>query len=440
MKKGWKIVIAAAVITVIAVVVVVAAVAGKTDKRREALKGIQDFFEVSKGSQLNQYLDYCSFEDMFYEKDMRLSGEFYSDIASITVKAEAEGIIDKSEKMVKMTGNAGLGGIPFAEMDIYSDDMNLYFVSDMFQDKLLKLDYTEDLYDVGSSYGINRRNMTVLQKGYMELFQMSVSQNKYEKVEELLKKKQLKKDLLQIYDHIKVEKQENTDNLAGGYIYRVNFRAEDVKLFLQDLCIEYPEFEDKGYLELVNKFVSEQKGVEITEIVDETGFINEISVENAESGYQLVLKRSEQEKENKSGFECSFSAALTNNGNGILNGEITFDYSDTDKTFQLTAREDSAGISAVVSGMITIDKKDGRIAINTGEIQVGFRNASIEMYGNTEIVFGDYTVELPEGKQIDVLHGEPEELQEVKSEIIQKLKGIAGSAFRQFLSSLTLNF
>lgn len=438
MKKGWKIIIATAAVAVIAVVVV--AVAGKTDKRIEALKGIQHFFEVSRESRLNQYLDYCSFEEMFYKKDMQLSGELFSDIASITVKGEIEGTVDKSNKMVKMAGNVGLGGMPFSEIDVYSDDTNLYLVADMFRDKLLKLNYTDDLYDVGSRHGINRRNMMILQKGYMELFQMSVSQNKYEKIEEMLKKKQLSKDLLRIYDHMKVEKQENTDILAGGSIYKVNFQAEDIKLFLQDLAIEYPEFESNGYLDIVNKFVSEQKGVEITEIVDATGFTSEISVENAESGYQLVLKRSEQEKEDKSGFECSFSAAVTNDGNGILNGEITFDYSDTDKTFQLTAREDSTRISTVVSGMVTIDKKGGRIAIDTGEIQAGFRNEDVEMYGNAEIVFGDCTVELPEGKQVDVLHGEPEELQEVKTEILQELKGIVGSAFRQFLSSLGFNF
>ncbi len=438
MKKGWKIIIATMAVAVITIVVV--AVAGKADKRVEALRGMQHFFEVSTESQMNQYLDYCRFEDMFYEKDMQLSGELYSDIAKFTVKAEVEGTIDKSNRMVKMAGNAGLGGMPFVEMELYSDDTNVYLASELFQDKLLKLNYTENLYEVGSNYGINRRNMIILQKGYIELFRMAVSQSKYEKLEELLNKKQLSKDLVQIYDHMKVEKQDNTDTQAGGYIYQVNFRAEDIKLFLQDLAAEYPEFESNGYSDIVNKFVSEEKGVEITEIVDGNGFTSELSVENVENGYELVLKRNEQEKEDNSGFESSFSTTVTKDGNGILNGEIVLDYSDADKAFQLTAREDITGISAIVSGLITTDKKEGKISIDTGKVQMEFRNANIEMYGNTEIVFGDYTVELPEGKQVDVLHGEAKELQEVKAEILHHLKGMVGSAFRQFLGSIGLNF
>lgn len=438
MKKGWKIIIAAAVIVVVAIVVV--AVAGKNDKRMEALKGMQSFFQVSKESEFNHYLDYCSFEDMFYKKDMQVSASLYTDIARITAKAEMEGTVDKSGSMVKMTGNVGLGGIPFSEFDLYSDDTNLYLVSEVFKDKILKLNYTEDLYDVGSKYGISRQDMTILQKGYIQLFQMAVSQSKHEKSHELLKKKQLSKDLLQIYNHMKVEKQENPDQLQGGYVYLVNLPAEDVKLFLQDLCMEYPEFEQNGYLDIVNKFVSDEKGVEITEVINEEGFTSKLSVENAESGYELTLGRSEQEKEEQSGFESSFSVTVTKEGKGLLNGEITFDYSDTDGTFQIEAREDHSRVSAVVSGMVNTDSKKGKITINTGEIQVKLGNKNFELYGNTEIVFGDYSLQLPEGTEVDVIHGTPEELQEVKADFLQNLKGIVGSAFKQFLGFVGLNF
>lgn len=437
MKKGWKIMIVAVVIAVAAIVVVV--VAGKTDKRLEALKGMQHFFEVRTESSMNQYLDYCYFEDLFYKKDMQLSGELYSDIGKLTVKTEVAGAIDKSNKMIEMTGNAGLGGIPFAQMELYSDDTNIYFASELFPDKLLKLDYTQDIYELGNRFGMNRKNTFILQKGYIELFRMAVSNNKYEKVEELLKKKQLREDLFQLYDHMKVQKQDNTETLAGGYIYQINFRRQDIEVFLQDLAIEYPEFEKGEYLNIVDKFVSEQKGIEITEIVDANGFTREISVKNAESGYELVLRRSEQEKEEKTGFESTFSATVTNDGNAILNGEIRLDYSDTDKKFELTVREDETRISAVLSGMIDRDRKSGRVSIDTAQLQVQFRNWNAQMYGNTEIVFKDCNVELPQGKQIDVLHGEREELQEVKLEILHNLKGVVGSAFRQFLSSLGFN-
>lgn len=438
MKKGWKITIAAAVIAVLAIVVV--AVAGKTDKRVEALKGMQSFFQISKESEFNHYLDYCSFADMFYKKDMQVSTSLYTDIARITAKAEMEGTVDKSGRMIKMTGNVGLGGIPFSEFDLYSDDTNLYLASEVFKDKILKLNYTEDLYDVGSKYGISRTEMTILQKGYIQLFQMAVSQSEYEKGRELLKKKQLSKDLIQIYDHMKVEKQKNPDELQGGYVYLVNLPAEDVKLFLQDLCLEYPEFEDNGYLDIVNKFVSDEKGVEITEVINEKGFTSELSVKNAESGYELALRRSEQEKEEQSGFESSFSMTVTKEGNGLFNGEIAFDYSDTDGTFQIEAREDHSRVSAVVSGMVNADSKKGKITINTEEIQVEWGNKNFELYGNAEIVFGDYSIQLPEGTNIDVIHGAPEELRELKADILQNLKGIVGSAFKQFLGSIGFNF
>lgn len=438
MKKGWKFLIAAAVIAVLAIVVVVAA--GKTDKRREALKGIQNFFQVDEESGWNHYLDYCSLKDMFYKKDMQLSASVYTDIARITAKAELKGTVDKSGRMVEMTGNVGLGGIPFSQVDLYSDDTDIYLASEVFEDKLLKLNYTEDLYDWGSKYGISRQDMTILQTGYTQLFQMAVSQSENEKSGELLKKKQLRKDLLQIYNHMKVEKQENPDQEAGGVVYLIDFPAEDVKLFLQDLCLEYPELEDNGFLDVVSKFVSDEKGVKITEVISEEGFTSELSVENAESGYGLALRRREQEKEEQSGFESSFSMTVTKDGEGLLNGEIIFDYSDADKTFQIEAREDHFQINAAASGIINIDRKEGKIAINAGEVRLKCDDMDLELRGNTEIVFGDYSVQLPEGTQVDVLHGTPEELQEVKAELLQSLKSLVGSAFKQFLGFIGLNF
>lgn len=438
MKKSWKIIIAVAIIAVLGIVVVV--VAGKKDKRMEALKGMQNFFQVSTESGFNQYLDYSSFADMFYKKDVQVSGSLYTDIARITVKTEVEGTVDKSGKMVKMAGNVGLGGIPFSEFDVYSDDTNLYFVSETFQNKLLKLNYTEDLSDVGSKYGISPQRMTMLQKGYIEMFQLAVSQGQHEKSEELLKKKQLGKDLIQIYNHMKVEKQENPDELEGGYIYLVNLPAVDVKRFLQDLCLEYPEFEENGYLDIVNKFVSDEQGVEIIEVIDKEGFTSKISVENTEGGYEITLRRSEQEKDGQQGFESSFSVTVTKDGSGLLNGEFAFDYSDTDGTFKIEAREDQFGVSTVISGMVNADSKNGLISINNGQIRVECDDRNIEIYGNAEIAFGDYTVELPQGTEVDVIHGTPQELQEVKLDFLQSLKGVVGSAFKQFFGFVGFKF
>lgn len=438
MKKGWKIGVGAAVIGVVAVVV--AAAFQNSDKRIEAWKGMQRFFEINKESELNQYLDYCSLEDMFYKKDMQISGDLYADVGKITVKGKMEGTIDKSHRMAKLYSDVGVGGIPFAEFELYSDDNNLYLSSEIFKDKLLTLDYKQDLYEVGSRYGISHTNMTMLQKGYTGLFQMAVSQSRYEWVEELLKNKKLRKDLLQIYKHMKVEKQENPDKSVGGYLYHMNFKAEDVRIFLKDLCVEYPKFQENGYLDLANTFVSEENGVKITEIVNAQGFTSELSVENTESGWQITSRRREQEKEGQSGFESSFGIIVAKGGNGIVNGEISLDYSAADQTFQLLAKEDIKKVSVEMSGVINTDRKKGMLSINTQEIQINCGNKDIELYGNTQIVFADYELQLPKGAQVDVIHGDTQELSEIKSEFLQGLKGIMGSAFKQLLGKLGLNF
>ena len=438
MKKGWKIGIGAAVIGVTAVVV--AAAFQNSDKRVEAWKGMQHFFEVNKASELNQYLDYCSFEDMFYKKDMQVSGDLYAEVGKITVKSSMEGTIDKSHRMVKLYSDVGVGGIPFAEFDLYSDDTNLYLSSEIFKDKMLTLDYKQDLYEVGCRYGISHRNMTMLQKGYTGLFQMAVSQSKNEWVEELLKNKQLRKDLLQIYKHMKVEKQENPDKSVGGYLYHINLKAEDVRIFLNDLCVEYPKIQENGYLDLANLFVSEERGVEITEIVNDEGFTSELSLENSESGWQITGKRREQEREGQSGFESSFGIIVRKDGNGIVNGEINLDYSAAAQTFQLSVKEDITKVSAKMSGIINADSKKGMISIDTQEIQMNCGNREMKLYGNTQIVFADYELQLPEETQVDVIHADAQELSEIKSEFLQGLKGIVGSAFKQFLGKLRFNF
>ena len=305
---------------------------------------------------------------------------------------------------------------------------------------MLTLDYKQDLYEVGCRYGISHRNMTMLQKGYTGLFQMAVSQSKNEWVEELLKNKQLRKDLLQIYKHMKVEKQENPDKSVGGYLYHINLKAEDVRIFLNDLCVEYPKIQENGYLDLANLFVSEERGVEITEIVNDEGFTSELSLENSESGWQITGKRREQEREGQSGFESSFGIIVRKDGNGIVNGEINLDYSAAAQTFQLSVKEDITKVSAKMSGIINADSKKGMISIDTQEIQMNCGNREMKLYGNTQIVFADYELQLPEETQVDVIHADAQELSEIKSEFLQGLKGIVGSAFKQFLGKLRFNF
>lgn len=438
MKKGWKIGVGVAVVAVIALGV--SAVAGKMDRRNDALKAIQNFFEVTKENELNQYLEYCSFEDLFFEKDVKIAGTFYTDIAKLTVQTDLEGIIDKSGKKVQVLGDVGLGGMPFAEFDGYSDDTNLYLDSEIFQDKMLKFNYTENLEEIGKTYGISHRNITMLQKGYISLFQMAVSQSKYEKIEEILKNDRLKEDLLQIYDTMTVERQENPDELAGGYLYQVNLPAAEVKLFLQDMASEYPEFEQDGYLNLVNKLVSEEKGVEISVLVNKAGATTEFSMDNAESGYEIILKRNEQKKENASGFESQFDMTVMKDGAGVLNGEILFDYVAADGAFELQAREDITGINVTAAGTMKADRKNEKFTIDIAEMKIARGEHDVDLKANIVATFGDFTVELPKKEEVDVIHGEQQKLQETQNLFWQEIESIAGSEIRQFLSSIGINY
>lgn len=441
MKKGWKIgigVVAASVIVIVLGVII--AVAGKSDQRNEALKAIQNFFEVSKENELNRYLEYCSFEDMFYEKDTQVSGTFYTDIAKMTVQADLEGTIDKSGKMVKVLGDVGLGGMPFAEFDVYSDDTNLYLDSEIFQDKLLKFNYTENLDQLGKEYGISHRNVTILQKGYISLFQMAVSRSKYEKIEELLKNDKLKEDLLQIYENMTAERQENPDQVAGGYLYQVNFPAEDMKLFLQDMSVVYPEFEQDGYLNLVNKLVSTEKGMEITVLVNADGATTELSIDNVESGYEMLLKRNELEKEDNSGFESQFCMTVMKDGAGIINGEILFEYSATDGAFVLEAREDITGINVSASGTMDADSKKEKFIVNIAEMKIFRGKHDVDLKADIEIAFGDYTAELPKKSELDLIYGDIQELQKAETQLWEEIDSIAGTEIRQFLNSIGFSF
>ena len=440
MRKVWKVGIGIGVVFVTLIAFLVNAVAGKMDRRNEALNAMQNFFEVAKGNELNQYLDYCKLEQLFYEKDVKVQGSFYTDIAKLTIQTDLEGIIDKAANKVQVLGDVGLGGMPFAEFDAYSDECNLYVDSEIFQDKMLKLDYTQDLYKQGEAYGISRRYVTMLQKGYITLFQMAVSQSKYEKIERIMEDDCLKEDLLQIYDVMQVERQENEDELVGGYVYQINIPAKEVTHFLNDMANVYPKFDKDGYKNLVGKLVSSKNGVNITLFVDKNGDTISVSAANEESGYEVVLKRNELEKENSLGFESQFGVMVSKNEIGILNLEMVFDYDMTDSSFELKAKEDVTGMNVSAKGNVKTDIKKERIVIDIAEMKMAYGNHDVDLKANFVITFGDYEIEIPNKKKVDVINGTLEELCEVQNLFWQEMECIAGDEIRQFLSSVGVNY
>lgn len=369
MKKGWKIGICAAIAAVIVLGVIAAIAAGKMDRRKEALKAIQNFFEVTKENELNQYLDYCSFEKLFFDKDMQVSGTVYTDISKYTVQADLKGIIDKSGKKVQISGDAGLGGMPFVEFDMYSDDKNLYLESEKLPQKSLKFDYTGNLDELGKTYGISHRNLTILQKGYTLLFQTAVAHNKYEIIEKILEDNKLNEDWSQMYDAMTVERQENPDEQSGGYLYHINFRADELNVL---------------------------KDMEITVFVNKSGISTQICADDKESGYEIILKRDGQEKENESGFENQFCMTVMKDGAGIVNGEIVFDYTALDGSFELQAREDISGMNVTAAGTMKPDSKNQKFIINVPEIKIAYGEHKVKLKANMVASFGDFTVELPE--------------------------------------------
>lgn len=369
MKKGWKIGICAAIAAVIVLGVIAVIAAGKMDRRKEALKAIQNFFEVSKENEWNQYLDYCRFEELFFDKDVQVSGTFYTDISKYTVQADLNGIIDKSGKKVQISGDAGLGGIPFAEFDMYSDDKNLYLESEKLPQKSLKFDYTGNLDEVGKTYGISHRNLIILQKGYTLLFQTAVAQNKYEIIEKLLEENKLDVDWSQMYEAMTVERQENPDEQTGGYLYHINFQSEEQKVL---------------------------KDIEITVITNKDGVSIQFGAYDKESGYEIILKRNGQEKEDESGFENQFCMTVMKDGAGIVNGEIVFDYTTSDGSFELQAREEISGMNVTAAGTMKPDSKNQKFIINVPEIKIAYGEHKVKLKANMVTSFGDFTVELPE--------------------------------------------
>lgn len=369
MKKGWKIGICAAIAAVIMLGVIAVIAAGKMDRRKEALKAIQNFFEVTKENELNQYLDYCSFEKLFFDKDMQVSGTVYTDISKYTVQADLKGIIDKSGKKVQISGDAGLGGMPFVEFDMYSDDKNLYLESEKLPQKSLKFDYTGNLDELGKTYGISHRNLTILQKGYTLLFQTAVAHNKYEIIEKILENNKLNEDWSQMYDAMTVERQENPDEQSGGYLYHINFRADELNVL---------------------------KDMEITVFVNKSGVSTQICADDKESGYEIILKRDGQEKENESGFENQFCMTVMKDGAGIVNGEIVFDYTASDGSFELQAREGISGMNVTAAGTMKPDSKNQKCIINVPEIKIAYGEHKVKLKANMVASFGDFTVELPE--------------------------------------------
>ena len=437
MKNKKKIlgVIAGIFVVAIAGIIIFFCVYGKSDDKKDALKTLESFFMVSDSSCLNKYLQYNDFEKMFYENDLAVIGEVYEKVAGITIQADLEGYVDKSHGLVQTGLQAGLGGIPFADFTVYSDDSNLYGETKLAEDKLMLLNYTQDLETMGERMGLSSSDSKMLQKAYIEFFQYLVSTEKNNMFKDYLDNKQIRKDLLEIYVTMKVEKVQG-DTGESNRAYRILISPEKAEMLLSDLGTQFPEFEDQGYKEILDKFVSSE-GFSL--YVSATPQEYQITVENEENGYKLSMIRKEQEKEGNSGFSGEVSAVLLQGENSVFDGNITMDYDTTQNKVKVNYREEVGNISGSFSGKLTTSKKDKKFSLYLEEMKFNFNDTKLDLRGNLEVTYGDFTVTLPEAEKVDILHGDQQQIQELKSQIRHSLAGRAGKAVINFLKTIGIN-
>lgn len=434
MKNKKKILGVIAGILVVAIVGIILffAVYSKSDDKKEALKTLESFFTVSDNSCLNQYLQYNDFEKMFYHNDLSVTGEIYEKVAGITVQADLQGYVDKSQRLVQTGIQAGLGGIPFADVTVYSDDTNLYAETKLAEDKLMLLDYTKDLEKMGNRMGLSSTGSKMLQKAYIEFFQYLVSTEKTNMFKEFMDNKQIRKDLLEIYVTLKVEKvQENTGE--SNTAYHILISPEKAERLFSDLSTEFPEFEALGYKEMSDRLVSSE-GISI--YVSATSQKHEITVENTEDNFRLSLIRKEQEKEGSSGFTGEVTAELLQGEEHYFDGTITMDYDKSQNKICVNYSEDVNHISGSFSGKLTTSKKEKKISTYLEAMEFNYGDTTLDLRGNLQVTYGDYPVTLPEAETVDILHGDQQQRQELKDQIRHSLAGRAGRAVISFLKTL----
>ena len=439
MKKNKKQMLALAVcaaLLVLTVVGVFSFVYGKNSNKQNALKGIQRFFTVTDKSCLNRYLDYNEFEKLFYKNDMEITGEFYEKVKGITIETAVEGTVDKSNGLVKAGFQVGLGGIPFVEFEGYSDDTNLYAATALAEDKLMMINYKGDLYEAGSRIGLKPTTVNIFQKSYIEFFEFFISSQKNNRMQELLKHKQIKKDLLGIYGKMQVEKE---DNLEGGVVYDITIPSMEVQTFLSDMCMEFPEFQSQGYADIVEKFISQQ-GILLQVVIPKHGDTSQISMKNPDNGYLMTLTREEQEKEGALGFCETITAVIAKEEKDILNASFVLDYSRENNGISVTFSETENQIEGSISGILTTDAKEREISLIMEELVLTYHDTTIDLQGNLQAAYGEFTVMLPELETVDIIHGSEQEIKELKNQIGKNIKGRVGGAIRQILKSFGISF
>lgn len=436
MKKSQRIGISIGVGVCVFAVLTGIVTAGKKDDKKAALESLQDFFTITEESQVNNYLGIGDLQEMFYEKDMSITGEFYTDVAGNTVKIGAEGIVDKTDRRIMANLDVGLGGMPFAAVLGYSDDTSVSAVSEMFQNRVLKLDYKENLYDLGAQAGIGRRNVMMAQKAYIEVFEHFVSSSPYERWKEILKNKEVKNSLLEIYDTMEVELSKNTET-EEGFAYYIQLKAPEVKAFLETAAGEFPELEEQGYIGIIEKFVSEENGIEILELVNTERKTTEVKIFNTDTGYEMTFQRNEQEKGGQNGFDSAAGVTIIHGEDVILDAELLCSYNAEESYLEVKGKELQNQIEVSLAGKLLIDQKKDEISMDIQELTAIWKERDITISGQTELTFGEYEVTIPEGEEFDLLEKDVQELNQLGEDILKEVQSILGSEkYHQLLNKL----
>lgn len=436
MKKGQRIGISIGVGVCVFAVLTGIVTAGRKDDKKAALEGLRNFFAITEESLVSNYLGINDFQDEFYEKDMSITGEFNTEAAGNTVIVGAEGVVDKSQRLISAKLDVGLGGMPFAVLQGYSDENYIYAVSEIFGDRVLKLDYKENLYDLGAQAGIGRRNVMLAQKAYIEAFHHLVSSSPYERWKEILDNKEVKMSLLEIYDTMEVKTQENAE-VKEGFAYYIQLKSPEVKAFLETVTQEYPELEKQGYIEIIEKFVSEEKGIEILEQLNAEKEVEEVKIFNTDTGYEMSFKRNEQEKGGHNGFDSIGAVKIIHGEEVILDAELTCSYNAEEGYLEIKGMESQNQIEVSLAGKIFIDYKKNEISMDIQELTAVWKERDITITGKTKLVFGEYEVTLPKGEEFDFHTKEVQELNQLGEDILKEVQGILGSdKYHQLLNKL----
>ena len=400
------------------------------DKKKEALLGAKNYFTLSEDRYFEEYFAYKTFYKESVKKDTVLQGKLMEKVAGVTIEADFESNIDKTNKMIDNQWTIGLGGMPFATIQTISDQNNLYFVSDMFQDKVPYIEYTGDLSAWDGKLGIDKTGIKMIQNSYIAAYNHMVSTNSYGGLEKLWENKELCYDFMQMYKNLTVEKSKNT---YGGHHYTVTILPQDVERFLSDLKSQFPEYEVKGYTELISMFVSKDKGLVIEEDTDKNGKVVSLMVENKENGYCALTQKTAQEKDGKTGFQENVSLSILNNKKSFVDVQFNLDYSTKDNKVYFTVKEKNTGIMMDCAAVLSLKAGEKKFSLVFDDIKLKFGDVKFDMTGNVQMAFGDYPVSVPKGDKIDLINGTDKEKKELISQIKKSLGGIVSGALSTVL-------